>query len=225
MGLGAAPGRADRAPRVEGRKDMEHSRDLRPAPGETGRDRYDPVSQALHWATAALVLASFALALWPDLVEGSSALHKSLGLALLFVVPLRLGWRLAAGRGGARPGSKGGASAAKAVHAVLYAMLLAVPVLGWLHLNSKGIGVSMFGLHLPALADADREFAPALLRAKRWLSYSLLGAIGLHAAAALAHHYLLRDGVLASMVPRGSGDRPAAMRDAVGGAARTRRAA
>src|SRR3712207_7678485 len=100
---------------------------------------------------------------------------------------------------------------------MLYAMLLAVPLLGWLHLNSKGIGASMFGLHLPMLADADRELDPALLRAKRWLSYGLLGAIGLHAAAALAHHYLLRDGVLASMLPRGSGDRPAAMPKPVGG--------
>ncbi len=204
---------------------MEDGRDLRPAPGETGRDRYDPVSQALHWATAALVLASFALALWPELVKGSSALHKSLGLALLFVVPLRLGWRLAAGRGGARPGSKGGAPAAKAVHAMLYAMLLAVPLLGWVHLNSKGIGASMFGLHLPALADADRELAPILLRAKWWLSYGLLGAIGLHAAAALAHHYLLRDGVLASMMPRGPEARSAVMPDAVGGAAETKGAA
>ena len=194
--------------------------------GETGRDRYDPLSQALHWTTAALVLASFALALWPELVKGSAALHKSLGLALLFVVPLRLGWRLTAGWGGARPGSKvGGALAAKAVHGMLYAMLLAVPLLGWLHLNSKGVGVSMFGLHLPMLTDADRELAPALLRAKRWLSYGMLGAIGLHAAAALAHHYLLRDGVLASMMPYGSGGRPEAMPGAVGGAARTKGAA
>ncbi len=204
---------------------MKDNKDLRPAPGETGRDRYDPVSQALHWASAGLVLASFALALWPELVEGSSALHKSLGLALLFVVPLRLSWRLTAGWGGARPGSGGGgALAAKAVHAMLYAMLLAVPLLGWLHLNSKGVGAGMFGLQMPVLADADRGRAAVLLQAKRWLSYGMLGAIGLHAAAALAHHYLLRDGVLASMMPRGPGGRPGAMPDAVGSAARTEEA-
>lgn len=205
---------------------MKDGKDLRPARGETGRDRYDPLSQALHWATAVLVLASFALALWPELVKGSAALHKSLGLALLFVVPLRLGWRLTAGWGGARPGSKGaGTLAAKATHGMLYAMLLAVPLLGWLHLNSKGIGVSMFGLHMPMLADADRELAPVLLQAKRWLAYGMLGAVGLHAAAALAHHYLLRDGVLASMMPRGGRGRPAAVRDAVDGAAGTKGAA
>jgi hypothetical protein len=89
---------------------MKDGKDLRPARGETGRDRYDPLSQALHWATAVLVLASFALALWPGLVKGSAALHKSLGLALLFVVPLRLAWRLTGGSGVARPGSgEGGA--------------------------------------------------------------------------------------------------------------------
>jgi cytochrome b561 len=51
------------------------------------------------------------------------------------------------------------------------------------------------------LADTDRALAPVLLEAKRWLAYGMLGAIGLHAAAALAHHHLLRDGVLASMLP------------------------
>jgi superoxide oxidase len=186
------------------RRDMKDSEGLRPAPGEIGRDPYDPLSRALHWTTAVLVLATFVLSLWPGLVEGSGALHRSLGLALLFVVLLRLGWRLTAGWGGARPGGAGvGGFAAKAVHSMLYAMLLAVPLLGWLHLNSKGIGASMFGLHLPMLADADRELAPVLLQAKRWLSYGMLVVIGLHAAAALAHHYLLRDDVLASMMPNG----------------------
>lgn len=197
---------------------MADSEDLRPARGETGRDRYDPLSRALHWATAALVVASFALALWPGSVKGSAELHKSLGLALLFVVVPRLAVRLTVGRGGARPGSRGGGVfAAKAVHGLLYAMLLAVPLLGWLHLNSKGMGVSMFGLPLPMLADADRELAPVLLEAKRWLAYGMLGAIGLHAAAALAHHYLLRDGVLASMMPTGiRGERAATPRPALG---------
>lgn len=185
---------------------MEDRDSLHPARGETGRDRYDPLSRALHWATAVLVLASFALGIWPGMAKGSAALHKSLGLLLLFIVPMRLGWRLFAGWGGARPGSAGaGAFAAKAVHGLLYAMLLAVPLLGWLHLNSKGIGAAMFGVPMPMLADTDRQLAAALLRAKWWLSYGMLAAIGLHAAAALAHHYLLRDGVLASMMPSGFG--------------------
>ena len=85
---------------------MEDREDARPARGETGHAPYDPLSQALHWATAVLVLASFALALWPGLVKGSAALHKSLGLALLFVVPLRLAWRLTGGSGGAGPGTR-----------------------------------------------------------------------------------------------------------------------
>ena len=83
----------------------------------------------------------------------------------------------------------------------------------------------MFGLQMPVLADADRERAAALLRAKWWLSYRMLGAIGLHAAAALSHQYLLRDGVLASMMPRGPGGQPAAMPRAVGSPARPEEAA
>ena len=191
---------------------MKDGKSLRPAQGEAGRDPYDPLSQILHWATAALVLASFALALWPDLVKGSAALHKSLGLALLFVVLLRLGWRLTGGTGGGRPNGDGDALtlAAKAVHGALYAALLAVPLLGWLHLNSKGIGVSMFGLPMPALADADRDLARSLFRVKSWLAYGMLSAIGFHATAALAHHYVFRDSVLASMLPAGPRGRPAA---------------
>jgi superoxide oxidase len=184
---------------------MEDGENLRPARGEAARGRYDPLSLVLHWATAALVLACFALAFWPDLMKGSASLHKSLGLALLFVVPLRLGWRLTGGRGGGRPDGRGDALtfAAKAVHGALYAALLAVPLLGWLHLNSKGIGASMFGLSMPRLADADRELARSLFQAKRWLAYGMLSAIGFHATAALAHHYVFKDGVLASMLPRG----------------------
>lgn len=199
---------------------MEDGENLRPARGEAARGRYDPLSLALHWATAALVLACFALALWPDLVKGSASLHKSLGLALLFVVPLRLAWRLTGGRGGGRPDGRGDAltHAAKAVHGALYAALLAVPLLGWLHLNSKGIGVGMFGLPLPMLADADRDLARTLFQAKRWLAYGMLSAIGFHATAALAHHYVFKDGVLASMLPAGR-RRPAASRPGTGATA------
>jgi superoxide oxidase len=191
---------------------MEDSETLRPARGEARRDRYDPLSQALHWATVALVLATFALALWPELAKGSASLHKSLGLALFFAVLLRLGWRLTGGTGGGRPDGDGDALtlAAKAVHGALYAALLAVPLLGWLHLNSKGIGVSMFGLSMPTLADPDRDLARLLFQVKRWFAYGMLSAIGFHATAALAHHYVFRDGVLASMLPGGSRGKVAA---------------
>ncbi|MBD0275378.1 MAG: cytochrome b, partial [Acetobacteraceae bacterium] len=135
---------------------------------------------------------------------GSASLHKSIGLALIFVVLLRLGWRLTGGKGGAHPGNNDSlALAAKAVHGMLYLALLAVPLLGWLHLNSKGIEVRMFGIPMPMLADPDRDLSRLLFQAKRWLSYGMLSAIGFHATAALAHHFVFRDGVLTSMLPRG----------------------
>jgi len=173
------------------------------AEGRPGSTAYDPMSKALHWATAVLVLASFALALWPGLVQGSAALHRSLGLLLLFLVPLRLAWRLARGSGGGGGGEAGGlaALAARAVHGALYLTLVALPLLGWLTMDLKGTGASIFGHALPTLAATDRELAALVFRAKWWIAYGMLATIGLHAAAALAHHYLLRDGVLTGMLP------------------------
>ena len=197
--------------------------------GGSGSIAYDPVSKALHWATAILVLATFALAIWPELVKGSGALHRSLGLALLFVVPLRLAWRLAGGTGGTEAQAEDGLAglatlAAKAVHGALYLAMAALPLLGWLYMDLKGTGASMFGQALPSLAGADRELAAAVYRVKWWLAYGMLGTIGLHAAAALAHHYLLRDGVLAAMLPdlrprrrRPDAPRPAGLGEAAAG--------
>ena len=78
---------------------------MRSKGGSASGASYDAVSIAFHWITVALVLAIFALALFPGVVKGSIALHKSLGLLLLAVVPLRLAWRLTAGR---RPTHDGG---------------------------------------------------------------------------------------------------------------------
>ena len=175
----------------------------------SGSTPYDPMSKALHWATALLVLASFALAIWPGLVQGSAALHRSLGLALLFILPLRLAWRFARGRGGALATDAPGALAARAVHGALYLAMLVLPLLGWLTMDLKGTGARMFGQALPSLVAPDRELATLVFRAKWWLAYGVLGTIGLHAAAALAHHYLLRDGVLVSMLPQRRRSRPA----------------
>lgn len=172
------------------------------AEGRPGSTPYDPMSKALHWATAALVLASFVLAIWPGLVQGSAVLHRSLGLLLLFLVPLRLAWRLARGTGGGAAESDGlAALAARAVHGTLYLTLVALPLLGWLYMDLKGTGASIFGHALPTLAGTDRELAALVFRAKWWIAYGMLATIGLHAAAALAHHYLLRDGILAGMLP------------------------
>lgn len=168
---------------------------------------HDGVSMCFHWATAGVVLAVFALALVPGVVPGSVALHKTLGIALLVLVPLRAAWRLKA-RKGARAHALGSPLdrlsriGAAAAHAALYALLLGVPLLGWAYVDAKGLDLHPFGLPMPRLVEMDRELAATLYAWKSTLAYGMLALIGLHAAAAIGWHGLVRrDGVLSSMLP------------------------
>ncbi|QCG88379.1 cytochrome b [Azospirillum sp. TSH100] len=165
---------------------------------------YDPVSIAFHWITVILVLAIFVLALFPGLVKGSIALHKSLGLTVLALVPLRLVWRFTAGR---QPRHNGNDPAflrlaATGAHAALYLLLVVTPLLGWLFVDAKGMELSLFGMKMPALALYDRTFAWMVYAWKSWIAYGLLALIVAHAGAAIGYHAIIRrDGVLRSMMP------------------------
>ncbi|WP_431860727.1 cytochrome b [Azospirillum sp.] len=168
------------------------------------RASYDAVSIAFHWITFLLVLAIFVLALFPGIVKGSIALHKSLGLLLLAVVPLRLAWRLTLGR---KPAHDTGDPAilrlaASGAHVALYALLIVTPLLGWLFADTKGMELKFFGADIPALALYDRAFAWMVYAWKQWIAYGLLALIFAHAAAAIGYHAVIRkDGVLRSMMP------------------------
>lgn len=172
-------------------------------PSTTGQS-YDPVSMAFHWITVILIVAIFVLALFPGLFKGSIGLHKALGLTVLALVPLRLVWRFTAGR---QPRHNGNDPAilrlaATGAHAALYLMLLVTPLLGWLFVDAKGMQLTYFGIHLPALTLYDRTFAWTVYGWKIWVAYGLLGLIVAHAGAAIGYHTIIRrDGVLRSMIP------------------------
>ncbi|BBK43569.1 hypothetical protein STVA_35890 [Allostella vacuolata] len=170
----------------------------------TGHDRYDPVSVALHWLTAGLVTAMFLLVLMPGVVKGSVALHKTFGLLLILVIPLRVVWQLTGGR---RPPPPAGVPmilrlGAKAAHLALYALVIGTAALGWLYVDAKGMELALFGFEMPSVAYYDRELAMAVYGWKKIAAYSLLALILAHAAAAIGYHHLLRrDGVLNAMLP------------------------
>jgi superoxide oxidase len=95
--------------------------------------------------------------------------------------------------------------AARLVHLALYGFLLAMPLSGWLLLSAEGDPIAAFGLPLPALIGRDGGLAGRfedLHEALATLGYLL---IAVHAAAALAHHYVKHDGTLARMWPGGAG--------------------
>ena len=175
--------------------------------GDTG-DRFGAVSKLLHWATFVAVAATVPLALvMQDMPLGLDKFraygwHKSIGVAILAATLLRLGWRLANPRPAPIPGPAWQHRLARIVHALLYACLIALPALGWLHSAAANTPVSVLGLFtLPQPIDADRELVEPLRRVHATLAWLLLGLVGLHALAALKHHMIDGDATLRRMLP------------------------
>ena len=168
----------------------------------TGGDSYDAVSIIFHWVTAFLVVAIFVLAFAPGLVHGSIALHNTLGLLLLIIVPLRAVWRFAMGGALHRPKqARLPRFAATFTHGLLYVLLVGIPVLGLFYVDAKGIDFKPFGIHLPQIVNYDRDLAQTIYAWKKGFAYLMLGLILFHAAAAIVyHHFFRKDRVLRSMV-------------------------
>ena len=172
------------------------------------RLRYDAVQIALHWITLILIvwlawlgLTMTELPLSPDKVR-AYALHKSLGLTVLGITVFRLLWRGLARTPPALPGPRWQQLAAKAGHAGLYLLLIALPLSGWLYNSASNFPLQWFGLfNLPALVNGDKVLKATALGIHQTLFWALLALIAVHAAAALWHHYVKRDDTLRRMLP------------------------
>jgi cytochrome b561 len=93
------------------------------------------------------------------------------------------------------------------MHALLYVFLVVMPVLGWLTLSASGKVIPFFGLELPPLIAPDKAFASSVKEIHETIGTIGYYLIGLHAAAALYHHYFVRDDTLRRMLPERSGPR------------------
>lgn len=173
-------------------------------------DRWGPVSQALHWLVVALVLVLATVGLSLDSLPKTPryfwvfTLHKSVGITVLVLVLLRIGWRLYAGAPRPVPGTPSWqARVAAATHVLLYALLLAMPLSGWLYDSASGLRpFRWFGLlAMPKLAAPDEALADAALEAHELLFWALAALVALHAAAALHHHVFRNDATLSRMLP------------------------
>ena len=177
---------------------------------ESETESYGAVAKSLHWLIVLLLLVQFPLSwIMPGVRAGNETdaligLHFGIGVLIVPVVLLRLGWRLTH----PVPLASDGAPAwqtrlAESTHWLMYLLLLASPPLGWIAANARGFAVSFFDLvALPTLLGADRSLGGLLGAVHQWISYILLGIVGLHVAAALYHHFLLRDRTLDRMLPR-----------------------
>lgn len=170
---------------------------------------YDGMLRSIHWATLVLVAGAFT-AVWiadPALVGPYTRqvvqVHRSLGLTVAALTLFRLVWRWRA-RIPPLPGDLPIIQklAARATEGLIYVLLLAQPLVGLLYTNAYGVRVNLFLLgELPAAIGRDRALAAQLGEVHFLLGYALLGLIGLHAAAALFHHFIRRDDVLNAMLP------------------------
>lgn len=182
----------------------------------TGEKRYSPVGMGFHWSMAALVFFQLwwgwrvgRLPVGPDKLEGYQV-HSQLGVAILVLVLLRGVWRLMI-PGPVNDADKPGwqSTAAHLTHYVFYALLVLLPLSGWAMWSSMASEqpLSLLGLPWPQLPLQD------LPQATRWsvmqtaetlhfaLVIILIVMIVIHAGAAVKHHFVDRDDVLAAMTP------------------------
>lgn len=173
-------------------------------------DRWGPVSQALHWLVVALVLMLAIVGLNLDGLPKTPkyfwvfTMHKSIGITVLALVLLRIGWRLYAGApvpvAGTPPWQ---ARIAATTHVLLYALLLAMPLSGWLYDSASGLRpFRWFGMvAVPKLAAPGKALADNARDAHEWLFWVLVALVVLHVAAALHHHLFRSDPTLSRMLP------------------------
>lgn len=178
-------------------------------------DRFGAVSKLLHWATLVAVATTVPLAwIMQEMPLGVAKFeaygwHKSIGILILTLTLVRLAWRWSNPRPRPLAGPVWQRRLAAAVHAGLYACLIAMPTVGLLHSAAANTPVSVFGLFvLPPPIGPDRALVEPLATAHGALALALLGLIALHVAGALKHHLLDRDATLRRMLPfTSAGDR------------------
>lgn len=173
--------------------------------------RYDPLTQTLHWATLAAVLAAYGLALYRGAVPKGdfrtfvTMLHGSFGVLVMGLTLARIGWRSVSPTPPSNLDSTSMKLAAKAGHLALYATLVAVPLAGILMLWAKGRGVVVFDLvTIPAPFPANKGLAKALEEGHEIAGHAMMALAGLHAVVAILHQSALKDGTMARMLPFGT---------------------
>ena len=168
---------------------------------------YDPVAIALHWATALLVLIQFLLSQTWDLFGRPThrllvVTHMSFGIVLAVVIVARMVWRLLPGH--QVPSIVAGWTelASKGLHYLLYALLAAEAVLGFLLRWAGGEAMSFFGVLIPSpFAPLSKAAHHQIGELHENVGWAIVILAAVHAGAALYHHYVLRDRVLLRMLP------------------------
>lgn len=171
-------------------------------------DRYSTGAIWFHWSIALLVIVNLALGLFNEsLLDGLTwvmPVHKATGITVLVLTAGRVLWRLlnpppplpAALRGWHR-------NAAHATHAAFYALLVLLPLSGWAFVSGAATRrpLTWFGLFDIPYLPVSRAVGGIAKEAHEIMGFTMLALVVIHIAAALWHHFRLRDTVLARMLP------------------------
>lgn len=174
-------------------------------------DRWGAVSQWLHWIIVVLLLCQATIGLSLDSLPKSPEyfwvydLHKSIGLTVLALAVVRLAWRLYAGAPEKLPGLPTWQSRiASVTHGLLYALIFAMPLSGWLYDSASGLRpLRWFTLFdVPKLTGPDPALRELAHSAHELLFWVLAGLVVMHAGAAFYHHFFEGDATLRRMLPK-----------------------
>ena len=173
-------------------------------------ERYSKTAIALHWLIALLIVAAFVLGLVMTDIPGLTptklkyySWHKWLGVTVLALAAGRLLWRLKQ-QPPAFPASMSAqqVKAAEAGHWLLYFLMFAVPLSGYLYTTAAGVPVVYLGLiKIPSLFAADPALKAFLKPVHYWLNMLLAAVVVGHIGAALKHQFIDKDGLLKRMLP------------------------
>lgn len=172
-------------------------------------DRYTAPSIALHWLMLLAIAAVYACIelreMYPkgsDPREALKTWHFMLGLSVFVLAWVRLAVHLYGPVPAIVPEpSRWMKLSGQLMHAALYGLMIGLPIAGWLMLSASGKPVPFFGLQLPALVGENKALAEVFKEIHETGATVGYFLIGLHAAAALFHHYIVRDNTLRRMLP------------------------
>jgi cytochrome b561 len=173
-------------------------------------EAYGSLAKFLHWAIVLLIFGQWLLAeAAEDAGKGTPeraslmGWHISFGMLVLVLALVRIGWKFV-NKG--QPAVLGEVvwqrNAAAAGHGLLYLLILAQPISGWLVVSTGGSGPVFFGLfEFPALTAENHDFHETMEGVHKWLFNTLVAVALVHVAAALYHHWVLKDATLRRMLP------------------------
>jgi cytochrome b561 len=173
------------------------------------KSSWGALSKALHWIVVILIILQFVLAAWakslprgPGMVE-AWGWHKSFGMTILMLAVIRLTWRLVNPTPDLTAETKPWERVlAKISHLLLYGLIFAMPLTGWMMSSAKNFPVSWFKVfQWPDLVAPDPDFS-RLMESTHHALFKVLVVIALlHIAGALKHHFIDKNDVLKRMLP------------------------